>query len=814
TQDEIETLRRGLEERAKLRVEIEKPRDDDARRFAEPYARALGSAGDDLVRRLARGDLSGVRDFARRFKDIFLDAAIDPIARSFSSFLQNAFSGLFTSFQGGGGPFTPGIAGANPANAGGASAGGGGLGGFLSPQFLSLGLGAAASSATGSFAPLAIGALGSLGGARLGAGLSSLALSSGLGNNAAFNFAAKRLVSASSLANVGGGLVGGVASSLLFGNSTASQVGSTIGGIVGNVIPIPFLGSLIGSLLGGAIGSLFAGKPSNKVGQVVFDPSSGRVVGTATRDQTEDSLKNLQIAQKVQTGTANAVRAVLGLTGGSIGGLLLNVSAGNRNDILVGRQGANGEQIDPKQFDKSEAGLAEATRYAIGLALEKLQDADEALATVAKGLFKSGAEVEDIVDRLGRLKSVLADPNEFVDPLKQRIDAVKDAFEGLDRSTGAVKDAFEKAVGILTKNLETEARQAIQQQDNPKLFAIEEILKQQEARRKSIEELTALGGKVDGALLSEFQRRQLLSQFNAGERFAQTSDPVKFQLDQLLKSQAQEREAFRRAIAGSKGLLTEADFLTLIRAQEAERFQAFKGLSDEDKARLSGRAGDFEDLTRQYALAVERLIAETEKLREGFEAERQRLAQVVSTRAGEVETLAEAIRKLDARNRLQAPGRLPELFRADLEDLGRRALSEDEATKAAARAALPQAVDDYLAALERVFASGPETAAGARFSRDLLDQVRERAANEKTTAEKQLEQLELLRVRLDAIRDLLAAPRLDVAALVEATKGLDGNNPVVLAALRLAEIEARSTAQTERLIAALAALSPADVGLV
>ena len=775
---------------------------ETARRSAEAWDREFRGVADRFFDHFVETGRFSFKGLAGDFKRLFLDALLSPVRNLFGNIISGAF---------GGGVFTPGINGANPANvAGGIFGGVGGFGSRLAPTALGLG-GLALGGASSVFGLTAL-----LGAQNLASGVAGVANFFGAPGGVT-DFLLGGFNGKSGLSTLGtplgalGGIGGSLLSGALFGNSKAQSIGSTIGGLAGSFIPIPVLGPLIGSFLGGALGSLFAGKPSNKVGQVVFDAATGATLGSASKDQSEKAVENLKTAQNIQNQISAGIKEIVRLTGGSLGGFLLNTEVGTRG-IRIGEQGPAGQILGAQTFSADEAGAQEAVLAGLKLALDRLTGADAALAEVTKQLANAGKPVEEIITRLTNIKAAIADPDEFVDPLKGRIDAIIEAFSGLDRSAGALKDAFDKAIDRLAESIEAEARKAILAEDNPKLAAIEEILKQQAARRTEIERLAGEGGNVDASLIAEFQRRQLLNQFGAADRFAQGTDPAKFAIEKLVADQAAERVAFRRAIEGSGGLLTEADFLTLIRAQEVERFSAFKSLPDEDKLRLAGRT-DFDDLSKEYALAVERLIAETEKLTENFEEERRRLQESISARAGEVANLGGAIDRLDARSLTAKPGALPEVLRGRLLDLEQRALSSDEATAAAARAELPGAVDLFVDRLESLFASGSETVAGVQFARDILDRVRTRASEEQSLAQRQLDELEKSRTTLEQIRDLMAAPRLDIAALVGATAGLDPSNPVSILALQLADLEARQTAQNDRLIAALEALTPADVGL-
>lgn len=603
-----------------------------------------------------------------------------------------------------------------------------------------------------------------------------------------------------------GNILSGAGDSLskVFGDSLAG-----LSSVLGKLGPIA--GAIgAGANLAASAVSFFKelfGKRSDFTAQAVFDGGSGRVLGTGQDKGAEDNAK----ARDAFIESAAALtRQLLDVTGGKSSALINVAFRSDRKTgdpiVDVGYQGPAGEPVGGGRFTDVEDAIAAAVR----LTADRIKGGDRALVEAAQELLKIGTPVDDVVAKLRGLSDVLKSSSDVVDPLAARIDKVVEAFEGLETRTGALGGAFGKVIDQLAADVEAETARALTADLNPQLGAIEQLLREQAARREEIDRLEGLGGNVDVLLVREFQRRQILNQFNVDDRFREASDPAKFAIEDLLRNQQQEREAFRRAIAQSDGLVGQADYLGLIRAQEAERQDAFRGLSDEDKLRLAGRADEFTNLEGQYALTVDRLLEETARLVDGFEDERTRLQDVVATRGNEINTLDQAIRRLGDTG---APRQSVDRFRADLEDIGNRALTGDEETKRLARAELPAAVDAYVQRLDEVYASGPARDNGVAFARDLLTRVRDQAAEEKSAAERQLETLDRSRDLLEEIRDLMAAPQLNVEALVKAASQFDQDSPFAVLAFQLADLEARQTAQSERLVAVLEQIAAGDVGL-
>lgn len=783
--------------------------------LGDELSRSLANASDRFWDDFVQTGRFSFRDLGRDLKSIFLDALIAPLRDFTRQIFANVLSGAPRGggFAGGAGVFTPGINGASPVG------GGGFAGGFnllaLAPQ---LGLLAGAAAIPGGQntlltqfgASFALSQLGQTSGGQqaisqlLGPLFGRTFTKEALGNAFGFN----------PLASLGGLLGGFGAQSLTGGPTTGGAIGAGLGGVggqaVGTLIGGPIggiIGNALGSFLGGSIGGAFARRTAtgrldlNTLQQVGFANS-----GTSDRRN--------QIRDDILNAVGPSVTALADILGGSIpDDVQLRVSV-NGDRILTQFETAAGAVLGEAQtFGPGDVDAAKAG--ALIDAIDTLiTGADELLVDVTKSLLQGGASIETIAERISKLSAVLADPDEIVDPLRDQIDAIIDAFEGLDRSSGALADAFEETVNRLAEQVEREARRFIEQQDNPQLAAINEILRAQDARRVELERLGELGGNVDAALIEEFFRRQLLGQFNSEDRFAQAVDPVRFALDQLVENQEKERAAFLRAIEGSNGVLTQADFLGLLRAQEAERFNAFRGLSDEDRARLSGRSGEFDDLTNQYTLAVERLIFESNRLAESFEAERQRLEQVIAARASEEASLTNAIFQLDQRAGLGTPRANIDFLRTGLEDLRQRALFGDtEEIRSSARAALPDAVNNFVNRVEEVFASGEARANAINFGRDLLVEVRDQAGLERSNAEKQLDELERARLINEEVRDILAAQRLDSAALLNAVSTLSQDNPLRVQSEELVDLERRQLEQQERFVEILSQIFPADVGL-
>lgn len=779
--------------------------DNGPARFATDLGRELDFVADDFVTRLVREGRLGFREMGRDLKDILLNAVLDP----FRNALANALRGLFGGF--GGGVFTPGFGGgASPAGFG-AGFGAGGI-------FSSFGSFAGAAAPIAGLAlggPAAVFGVGSLLSQTglLGQGVAGIGNFLGLAGGTT-DFLAEGLSNAFNPANAFGGIAGSLLSSAVFGKSTAASIGSTIGGIAGSFIPVPFLGSAIGSFIGGGIGSLFAGKPSNKVGQVVFDPETGAILGTG---QDRGGEQNLEIARAISQGVSDGVSRLLQLTGGTLTGAPINVEVGSRDGIRVGFQGAGGLIANPQRFDNSEAGITQTENAALKLAIGQISGGDETLTAVVRQLTAANEPLEKVIERTEKLAAALDVADKQTDVFKQRLEQVIEAFAGLDRSTGALKNAFDQAIDGLAARANDENRDALEAILNPLAAEVRDQLEALTDRRAALEDINAAGGNVDLTLFDDLARRQLLARFNLEQRLAQGADPARASVDQFNENQRRELEALTRLV-GQFGVTME-DVAALQRAQVFERRAFLQSLPEEDRLRLSGQGDAFLDLSSQYEAGVDRFLEEAQRLVDGFETEAQRLSDVAAReRAGALD-IERAIAELDRRFGQGNPAERVDILRARVEDLRSRALvAEDSEDRRFARDELPRAVQDLVERAQSAGASSPLAQNALSFGRAVLVEVGESRRRDAETAERSLAVLEEVRDGVNAMRDILASPTLDAEALAARALALPddfaGRDQLIDMAARILDLQAAIAGQNEAITAALEALAPEDVGLV
>ena len=802
----IETLQRELDDLTASRPET------DAARFAEGYRRELFAVADDFVQRLARGDLSSFRDFARSLKDILLTSIVQPFSNAFANAVAGALGGIGApggvGFGGGLGIFTPGIGGgASPASGGRVGLP---FGGFSPASLAQAAIGIGGLSLGGASSVFGLASL--IGPGAIGRGVASIGNFLGLGGGTT-DFLAGGLAKAGTLGGAIGGIGGSLLSGALFGKSKAQSIGSTIGGIAGNFIPIPVLGPLIGSFLGGAIGSLFGGKPSNKFARGLFDPATGAISSLQQKDNSQKTAENVKARDEFLAAISESIRQVAALTGGSIAKTLA-VEINSREGIKIGFGGftAKGGPIGETVFKDPEAAL----KFAFDRLVASLSGGDEALVGVAKALSASGKSIEDVVGRLEKLKAVIDVDDTPVDEFKQRLETLIEAFDGLDRSTGALKQAFDTAVDRLAASANEINQKALDAILNPAKAALVEQLDALDARRAALTEINAEGGNVDLTLFDRLARSQILNGFNIDRRLAAGEDPARASIEAFRETQRQELEALKAAV-GRFGV-TQDDVAALLRAQAFERRAFFETIPAEDRARLAGVAGDFDSLEGRYGRAVEKLLEETERLVDGFEDRADALRDIIDDRTQTVDTFNRALFDLERRFGQGDPAQRLGRQRSIVEDLQSRALvAEDTADRRLAREQLPQAVADLVQFSQSVNASSAEAQGDLAFGRGVLERVRDAAAKEKTEAEKQLATLEASRAILEEIRDLLAAPRLDAPAVLAAALRLDpafdNREAVISFADDLIAIQEAMAAQNERIAAALEAIAPEDIGL-
>jgi len=324
-----------------------------------------------------------------------------------------------------------------------------------------------------------------------------------------------------------------------FGNkgNTGSTIGGTIGGTLGSIIPGvgTVLGSVVGSTLGKLFGALVGGKPSNKVGQIVIDPTTGRVLGTGTKDQSAESLQNLEISKAVGENISSGVGSVLDIIGGELRNRastafrddLINVAAGSRDGIQIGNQGVGGTIANRQNFENTEAGAAAAVEAGIKLALTgaDIKGGNKDLAALAQALAAADAPIEDIVETLGSLKSVLDFDAAPVSEFRQALDTVADAFDraraGAGQLTGSLSGLAaqeRKAIQAVGSAFDRSIERQLLELTSPLEAAAQELVKQQTARLQDAKDINAaLKAAGDSNEAAAQARLAAVSELNSAE---------------------------------------------------------------------------------------------------------------------------------------------------------------------------------------------------------------------------------------------------------------------------------------------------------
>lgn len=564
------------------------------------------------------------------------------------------------------------------------------------------------------------------------------------------------------------------------------------------------------------------GKRSDFTAQAVFNPVTGRIAGARqdrgaeenarARDAFLDSLFSLTDRLTEFTGGFLANRAS---TSANEAFLNVKFQSDRRTGepfIDIGYQGPNGQPVSGGRFTDVEAALDEALRLTIGA----LRGGNEALIAYAKIAASAGRGAEEIFDGLEKISDALDLDDRPVDELQRKLDALIDAFDGLDTSSGALGRAFEQAIETLSARANEDTRKALDAILNPQRSGLADEIESLNARRRALENVNAQGGNVDLRLFDELARRQLLAGFDIPQRLSEGADPARASVDNVREQQRLELDSLK-SIVGRFGVTLE-DVAALQRAQVFERRRFFEGLSEEDRLRLSGQADDFLDLSGQYELAVDRLLEQSERLVEGFEERAADLRDFIDRERAGVADYDRAIAELDRRFGQGDPARRVDVQTDTVDDLRSRALvAEDTVDRRFAREQLPQAVQDLVEIAQGAGASSPLAQEAARFGRAALVEVRNARDADATAAERSLAALEQSRDILEDIRDLLAAPQLDAAALAERALALPPDfaerETVIGLARTVIGIQEALFEQNERITAALEALTPEDVGL-
>lgn len=373
--------------------------------------------------------------------------------------------------------------------------------------------------------------------------------------------------------NALGGALGGITKAI-------GGIGGAIGGVLSKVASVAGpVGQIVGTVATAVsfFKDLF-GKPSNKVGQVVFDPSTGSVKGTGTKDQSEESLRNLEIAQAISTSISEVIQSVLKATGGKLADSaatafrddLLNIAAGSRDGIQVGFQGANGEIALRKTFEATEDGAAKAIDAGIRLILDKIKGGDQELLNDFKKMKEITAEMVDDLLRVAARREELE--AEFLTYLEGAAGETLRAFNELKRRQQSERVEVDEIGGFSQKAL----------------LGFE--LKLQQERVKFLSELSetqreALRGVVTD---TEFALADLLGLVNT-------------ELETVNENVIDTAAAFDRAKQSIRDFLAELDFGQFSNLSPREQFD--QSISEFRSTLSRARIGDADALSEITAIA-------------------------------------------------------------------------------------------------------------------------------------------------------------------------------------------------------------------
>ena len=802
-------------ERDAARARLEE-RDNQQQRLEE----AIGRGGDDEIEDLGRrfedrfldvsdrfwdnfartGELS-FRSLGRDITGIFRDALISPVR----NFVNRTIQGIFT-----GGPFTPGINGPNPGNvilnqaSGGLFGGvGNAAGGFF---------GGIGNAVGGLFGGIGVGS--ALGGIFGGGGAAAGGLFGGaplLGGAGSFASAA--------LGPIGLGFAGGQLISDLFGLEGRARRGVNRAGLgagIGFTVGGP-LGALAGAAIGG-LSSLFGNGPSREPVNAVFDIGQGRDLGIGQVRDNEASAENRRILEGLVQQSLDVTRALTALTGGSFSDDLstrrneafLNIALDNES-ILVGFQGADGNTTGERRFQSNEQGGADAVREIVRLTLDRLEGGDQALVAASRQIANNDQfDVGEIVGRIESLSTALADANERVDPFAQRLDQLISAFDGLDRSSGQLAEAFGGAINRLSERFNDDEARILRDIVNPLAGRVQEVIDERTARREAAESIAGEGGNVDFTLLNRVSERRVLALFNLEERLGRAVDAVRFSVTQFRDNQRREIEALQLAI--DSGLAPASSFDFLLRTQAAERNQFVNGLSDEDRLRLAGELDDFEDLGGRLAGALTEVNDQVERRLNRIDELIQEADQRIADRTQRRDAADQFLLDLDRRFFRGTPGQEVDALRTNARDIVDRAIADP--TDLIARDNAFRTLDDFINRSRAVNTSSTQFDADLQLTRDLAQRLRDQFERERAAATQERDAILESRDHLRTIAEFFTRENLTSNDFNGLANQLREADPLIPLLREIADLVARQGEQNARLADSLAVIGPDEIGLL
>jgi hypothetical protein len=550
---------------------------------------------------------------------------------------------------------------------------------------------------------------------------------------------------------IAGGKIGLTAANLIDGNG-ANETTASVGQFFG----------IVGGLIAGLVS-----KASSDGARITVDPVTGRFTDRFRKD-SEGGLENLSALEQFAGAFAGTLDQLQGgLLGDlSFGDLDFRFQLDNRDGFTVGRPGSDHSfGPDRVQFDSANEALA----FAVQQAVSQSSGGDEELIAILNRGLLNGYEVEDAVGVVESFKNLRALVRPDVSPFEQAAEELarqgrllQAQFEDIGASTERLQDVFSRAAQALADDVDDASRQSILQRENPQLAQIRDLLEAQLEERRAAAAAMSVGGVVDLGLQNEAQRGEILDVFGDLEaRLALALDPVGAAFDLYLEEQAKELAALASSVDGVR--ITQADVELLQRVQAAERQQYFNNLSPEDRLEFAERYSDeLEDLGGDIELVLLQISEAVSGGLESFEQVRADAEDRLRSAENFLSSAQSAALSFDRRYGEGIPERRLDELRATAEDLAARALAGDEA----ARGEVFSAIDEFAALSRELGGSGAAFQADRTLSRDLIQDLVDAGLEEVSDAQRaldlQVEERDLLR----EIRDLLAEPDIDQAAIL------------------------------------------------
>lgn len=491
------------------------------------------------------------------------------------------------------------------------------------------------------------------------------------------------------------GIEGNPASTLAGGG-----IGTVAGGIAGALLGGP-VGAAIGSAIGSAIGTIVGGlfsKPSDFVGQVAFDPSTGDVLGTGQDGNSQAAQENFAAANEFASTLSSITVALEELTGASID-RLFNVAVGSRDGVRIQFQDQPANAA--LRFDANERGLQEAFDEAIRLLVGELQGGTEALVNYAQAAAQAGRDGESIVTGLETLAAVLSLNEEPLSNIEQALKSIDDAVNPV------IEDL--KALGLSLTELQSAAAEA--------------------ARAVGVSFIRQIEDDILGfrnAALGEFKR--------------------------ILDAQADLVSDANLLL--DRGAITPAEF-DLVQVRNAlERESFFEGLSPEDLEGLGDFFGLIEDSGGSVAVVLTQLTDAFSDFTDNVSETRDRLQEEADQLRSFADQIFRTRDQIDLRFPSQSGGDLLAALRGELAGLRESALAGDNT----AFEEVPEIANRLVNLAREIFGSTENFAEERDFALGILDQTGSLA---ESRANKLLSEIEALNTQVDVlndIRDVLESP--------------------------------------------------------